>query len=158
MSHVSIKNFTRQRVPRFAYDDIVASRLPGWDISLVYVGETRALKLNRSLRGKTYVPNVLSYSVGKKSGEIIICPSIAAKQAPSYHLTASQYLLMLFIHGILHLEGRAHGATMEQWEQKLLKQFLPAQAGAARNARIYRGTTHSNRNRHRNAPNKIGRR
>ena len=76
MASVSIQNFTRHRVPRFAYEDIAESRLRGWDISLVFAGRTRAQSLNRSLREKNYVPNVLSYVVGKKSGEIIICPDV----------------------------------------------------------------------------------
>lgn len=123
MASVSIQNFTRHPVPRFAYDDIAASRLPGWEISLVFAGRTRAQRLNKRLRGKTYIPNVLSYEVGKKSGEIIICPDVAMRQAPRYDLSPSNFILYLFIHGILHLEGRPHGVTMEKWERKIFAQF-----------------------------------
>ena len=123
MSSVSIKNFTRHPVPRFAYDKIADLRLPGWEISLVFAGRTRAQRLNRELRGKLYVPNVLSYEVGSKSGEIIICPETATRQAPLYDLSPSDFMRYLFIHGILHLEGRPHGVTMEKWEQKLFAQF-----------------------------------
>jgi probable rRNA maturation factor len=97
--------------------------LPGWDISLVFVGEKRAKQLNQSLRQKDYIPNVLSYVSGSKSGEIIICLSIAQKQAPSYNLSYPNHVAFLFIHGLYHLEGRSHGVTMERLEQKALARF-----------------------------------
>jgi len=140
MAGVLVHNFTRHKVPRFAYDKVAAARLPGWEISLVFAGETRARRLNEQLRSKTYTPNVLSYKVGAKSGEIIICPAVAKREAQSYDHSFATHLLYLFIHGILHLEGRAHGATMEQWEQKLLTQF----AGAKLRTTLH-GTTHRNR-------------
>jgi probable rRNA maturation factor len=139
MSAVSIKNFTRQRMPRFAYGAVAASRLPGWEISLVFAGPARAQKLNQNLRDKTYVPNVLSYQVGAKSGEIIICPDVARREASEYGHSFATHVLYLFIHGVLHLEGRPHGATMEKWEQKLLTQF----AGAS--LRLSHESTHRHR-------------
>ncbi len=126
MGTVSIKNFTRQRLPRFAYQSIVESRLPGWEISLVFAGPARAKKLNQNLRNKNYIPNVLSYQAGPKSGEIIICPDVARREAGEYGHSFATHVLYLFIHGVLHLEGRPHGATMEKWEQKLLTQFAVA--------------------------------
>lgn len=92
----------------------------------MFVGAKRARDLNKKLRGKTYTPNVLSYRLGTKSGEIFICPTEAAKQAPSFHLTPSILHLYLFIHGLLHIKGWAHGARMEECEQKLLKRYAPA--------------------------------
>jgi rRNA maturation RNase YbeY len=150
---VSIKNFTRRpSAPRATFTAIAKAVLPAWDISLVFVGSARAKALNEKLREKEYVPNVLSYVVGEKSGEIIICPSEAAKQAPAYNLSPITYHLFLFIHGLLHLKGWAHGVTMERCEQKLLATFVK---GAARSSHE---TSHSNRNRHRHIPGEDGRR
>ncbi len=120
---VDIRNFTRRATPRLPFQDAVAAVLPGWDISLVFAGETRAQKLNQALRKKDYVPNVLSYESGPKSGEIIICLSVADRQAPSYGLSPKNYCLYLFIHGLHHLKGHPHGATMEQRERALLARF-----------------------------------
>lgn len=97
--------------------------LPGWELSLVFVGESRAQQLNLQLRNKSYVPNVLSYETGEKSGEILICLSVAKKQAPSYDLSYKDFVALLFIHGMLHLKGQAHGATMEKQERALLARF-----------------------------------
>jgi rRNA maturation RNase YbeY len=154
MTSVSIKNLTRRKsVPRFAYTAIVDTTLPSWDLSLVFVGPTKARALNAQLRGKTYVPNVLSYALGTTSGEIIICLSVAREQAPAYGMSEREYILYLFIHGVLHLKGWAHGATMERCARMLLAQF------AKGSARAYpHETTHSNRHRHRHVPGKNGRR
>lgn len=153
MADISVRNFTRRpAAPRAAFSAIAAEVLPRWDLSLAFVGPAKARALNKELRGKTYTPNVLSYALAGKSGEIIICPSEAKKQAPGYGMSERAFLLYLFIHGALHLKGRAHGATMERCERKLLARF----AGSA--ARDYSNdTTNSHRHRHRHLPSKNGR-
>ena len=120
---VSIKNKTRRPLRGRRSFTLAASKaLPGWEVSLVFVGPTEAKQLNAKLRGKTYTPNVLSYVAGTKHGEIIICPTIAEREAPEYGHSFQIHLLYLFIHGLGHLAGRAHGATMERWEHTLLAQ------------------------------------
>jgi rRNA maturation RNase YbeY len=122
---VAIANLTRTPIvgSRLVFSKIAAQVLPGWDISLVFVGEARALSLNKKLRGKTYVPNVLSYALSDASGEIVICPREAKRQAPSYGMTERTFIVYLFIHGILHLKGWVHSAKMEKCEQALLARF-----------------------------------
>jgi probable rRNA maturation factor len=147
MSALEIHNETRRVLPsRLLFTKIAKEVLPGWEISLVFVGSVKAKKLNEKLRDKLYVPNVLSYTVGEKSGEIIICPQEAEKQAPSYGLSSERFVLFLFIHGLLHIKGWAHGGTMEKWEQKLLAKFAP----------VKHGTENSHRHRHRDLPSKSG--
>ncbi|CAN5705131.1 hypothetical protein BH11PAT2_BH11PAT2_05930 [soil metagenome] len=119
---------------------MVQEVLPGWDISLVFAGEIRAKALNIALRQKNYIPNVLSYETGKKSGEIIICPSIAKKQAPEHELPYKEFLALLFIHGLLHLKGQRHGATMEKHERQLAARFTNKVL-----SKLPNGTTHRNR-------------
>lgn len=138
MSNLDIRNFTRSKPPVFPFAKAAAAVLPDWEISLVFAGETRAQSLNIQLRDKDYVPNILSYVSGKKSGEIIICPAVAKKQAASYGLSYPHMVGFLFIHGLLHLKGMPHGATMERRERETLSQFI----GVTNS----RGTT--NRDRH----------
>ena len=142
MSHLEIRNFTRSKAPVFPYQKALDSILPKWEISLVFAGEKRAQNLNMQLRNKEYVPNVLSYEVSEKSanqrtGEIIICPSIAKKQAPSYDLSYPQMVGFLFIHGLLHLKGERHSATMDKKEREALSSFI--------NVTTKDVTTHRNR-------------
>ncbi len=121
-----MRNFTRRKAPGFPYSEIAQAILPGWDISLVFAGETRAKNLNVSLRGKSYVPNVLSYELGNKSGEIVICLPIVKKQAPEYGLSYANCVAFMFIHGLLHLKGVPHGTTMERYENQYLQRFAGA--------------------------------
>lgn len=156
MAGVEIRNLTRhdalysERAGRRVFPAIAKHVLPAWDISLVFVDPARARALNKKLRGKNYAPNVLSYTVGRYSGEVMICLSVAFRQAPSYNLSPASFLLLLFIHALLHLEGGAHGVTMEKRELKLLARFLPAGGpGATKVPRALspsHETTHCNRN------------
>lgn len=141
MSTLDIRNFTKSPVPRFPFKDALASILPGWDMSLAFAGETRAQRMNVQLRGKDYVPNVLSYEAGEKSGEIVICLAVAKKQAPEYEMSYAQFVGFLFIHGCLHLKGEQHGATMDRKERLMLKRLTSQSRTSSSNVP-------TNRNRH----------
>jgi probable rRNA maturation factor len=137
---LDIRNFTR-RVPvrGVPFARIAETVLPKWDISLVFAGEQRAQNLNIALRGKDYTPNVLSYELSARSGEIIICPAVAKRQAPSYGMPYADFVAYLFIHGLLHLKGHPHGATMERYERGYLTRF------GFKSPSFTNGTTHRNR-------------
>jgi len=94
-----------------------------YEVSLVFIGEVRAQKLNQSTRGKDYVPNVLSFPLTEKSGEVFITPIVAEKEAKKFNLTPKGYIGYLFIHGLLHLKGFDHGPKMERLEKRLLDQY-----------------------------------
>ena len=94
-----------------------------YELSLVFVGEKRAQKINESARGKTYVPNVLSFPLTDTIGEIIICPKAAAKEAASFNLSVEGYIGYLCIHGLLHLKGFDHGVHMDKLEEKHKRYF-----------------------------------
>ncbi len=155
MAQVSIKNTTRSAsgAARRVYTTVAAELLPGWEISLVFVGPKKAQALNEQLRGKTYIPNVLSYVVGEKSGEIIICPSTAKAEAPAHEMNEKDFIFYLFIHGALHIKGWAHSARMETCERTLMAKHA---TGAPRT--ISNVTKNRNRHRHRDVPSKDGRR
>ncbi len=149
MATLDIRNLTRRKAPVFAFKKTLAAVLPGWDISLVFVLPEKAQELNRTLRKKTYEPNVLSYATGTKSGEVIICLAVAQKQAPDYAMPYATFVGYLFIHALLHLKGMRHGSTMEKVERQAI----------ARTAPIYLNEkTDRNRNRHRHAPRQSRRR
>ena len=138
MTTLDIRNFTRSRHPSFPYEKALAAILPGWELSLAFAGETRAQQMNIALRNKDYVPNVLSYESGHKSGEIVICPKVAKRQAPSYGLSYTEFVGLLFIHGCLHLKGMQHGATMDRQERLLLKRFTRANLSQTVNVPTHR--------------------
>lgn len=110
--------------PRLPYEKITNAILgTDYNLSLVFIGEDRARTLNQVHRKKTYVPNVLSFPLEKKVGEIFITPAQANKEAARRNMTIRGYVGFLLIHGLLHLKGYSHGATMDKAEKKYVKQF-----------------------------------
>jgi rRNA maturation RNase YbeY len=152
---LSITNRTRRPAPRAPFADIARAILPDWELSLAFVGPAEAKRLNEALRRKDYVPNVLSYAAGARSGEVLICPAEAVRQAPEFGLSAHDFTVLLFIHGCLHLKGHPHGATMERHERTLLARFAKDAARVRTSTHV---STHRHRNRYRNVPGKTGRR
>lgn len=94
-----------------------------YELSLAFVGKTKATQLNATYRHKQYIPNVLSFPLNENTGEIVICPHVAKTQAAKYNLSVEGYVAFLFIHGCLHLKGLDHSDTMDKQEQKYLKLF-----------------------------------
>ncbi len=94
-----------------------------YELTLNFVGSTRARTLNQTSRGKDYVPNVLSFPLTEACGEIYICPQKANQEAKSFGMTPTGHLGYLYVHGLLHLKGLDHGAEMETLEKKYSKQF-----------------------------------
>lgn len=115
---------TVKSYPTFQYEtmknDILGKR---YDLSLQFVGPTRAAKLNQTYRQKTYTPNVLSFPLTEDTGEIFICPQVAVKEAAKYNLSTSGYVAYLFIHGLLHLKGLDHGDEMDKQEKRYLRKY-----------------------------------
>ena len=138
MAGVDIRTLTRRPAPVLPFAEMAKAVLPTWEISLAFVGEKRAQDMNIRLRKKDYIPNVLSYESGQKSGEIVICLEVAKRQAPDYDMSYETFVAFLFIHGLLHLKGMPHGTTMERRERALLARFigvpsLPSNASTNRN-------------------------
>lgn len=110
--------------PRLPYQEIQEKILgKSYALSLIFIGEKRAQALNTKHRKATYVPNILSFPLTKDAGEIYITPNVAQKEASKYEMTSTGYVGYLFIHGLLHLKGYPHGATMEKLEKKYCTLF-----------------------------------
>jgi probable rRNA maturation factor len=61
-------------------------------------------------------------------GDVVICPSIAARQAPEHAGSYDDELALLVVHGILHVLGHDHAdpeeqAAMQAKERDLLARF-----------------------------------
>jgi probable rRNA maturation factor len=85
-----------------------------YNLSFVSVQEIK--RLNKSFRGVDRATDVLSFpdgdpnpETGKKFlGDILICRSIAKKQAELFGQTAEREITFLQVHGLLHLFGFDH--------------------------------------------------
>jgi rRNA maturation RNase YbeY len=117
--HSSVKNY-----PRLPYKKMAADILgDAYDLSLVFVGNAQAQKLNQTYRKKSYIPNVLSFPIDMHTGEIFINPNVAKKEAPLHGMSERGFIGFLFIHALLHLDGHHHGDTMEKAEARYKKRY-----------------------------------
>jgi probable rRNA maturation factor len=121
MLTISHRTHSYPQLPYERMKDAVLGR--PYALSLIFVGEKRAKDLNRKHRKASYVPNVLSFPLTEGAGEIYITPTVAKKEAKKFGMTVNGYVGYLFIHGLLHLKGYLHGATMEKAEKRYLKRY-----------------------------------
>ena len=123
METFSLSHTTRT-YPRLPYhamkEDVLGTQ---YTLSLVFVGRDRAKQLNQAHRNKSYTPNVLSFPIDRTRGEIYITPEVAKREARSFNMSVRGYIGYLFIHGLLHLKGYDHGATMDKAEARLISKF-----------------------------------
>lgn len=94
-----------------------------YELSLVFVGRTKAIELHKSWKNKSDPVNILSFPLSGYEGEIIISLEKARRECKSFQRTYENYLTFLFIHGCAHLKGYTHGTAMEKFEQKIRKHF-----------------------------------
>lgn len=119
-----IKNTTKGSLPRLPFvslkDAVLGTK---YELSLVIAGDALSRKLNLQFRGKDKPANVLSFPLSKSEGEIFINLKRAKIEAPDFDETYTKFVAHLFIHGLFHLKGYAHGSRMELEEKKVMKKF-----------------------------------
>jgi rRNA maturation RNase YbeY len=121
---VSVHTTVRSRVPSLPFADIAHSVLgSSYTVSIVICGDTLARKLNAQYRKKTYSPNVLSFSLSKKEGEVVLNVRKAEREARMGGVSLRTRLGLLFVHACYHLKGHDHSNAMERLETKTLRQF-----------------------------------
>jgi len=79
-----------------------------WDVSLGFVADKKIKELNFLYRGVRSVTDVLSFSLEKETGEILISYDQAAKQAKEERHSTRHEVVFLMVHGLLHLQGFDH--------------------------------------------------
>lgn len=125
---------TLPKVPFLAIKEkILGAR---YELSIAFVPPKQARAINIKYRNKDYVPNTLSFSLTKTSGEIFLCKSALRAQYKSFEMDYDTYVTFICIHSMLHLKGMQHGSTMERIEKKLTAFFTtPSTPHEARTTR-----------------------
>ena len=113
------------------------------ELDLTFVGEADMAELNAAHMGHLGPTDVLAFPIDAPGqddvvspdalqtvllGGIVICPAVAAANAPAHAGTYDDELALLIVHGILHVLGHDHGApeetrVMQARERNLLDQF-----------------------------------
>lgn len=101
------------------------------EASLFFVSNEKIKSLNKKTRGINKETDVLSFPIQEKKlkadpdgkvrlGDIIIAFDFAKTEAKKLNLDLNQHLLMLVVHGLLHLLGYDHNTKKE--ERKMFSQ------------------------------------
>jgi probable rRNA maturation factor len=106
------------------------------ELSVLFVTEPEMTELNESYMGKTGATDVLAFPLDAHEvtqvvspigatrgpdrapvdpgdlplllGDVVICPAVAARQAPTHAGTVDDEIALLLVHGILHVLGHDH--------------------------------------------------
>lgn len=119
-------NFSINLIPLEA----IANSLTKKDIELLLVDNKTIQELNKTHRNKDYPTDVLSFPLENiphfPLGTIIISTDKAKEVSTKLKHTQNEEILLLFIHGLLHLLGYDHEADkgeMREKEEALIKEF-----------------------------------
>jgi probable rRNA maturation factor len=105
-----------------------AALVGGGEITIRLVEADEGQALNKEYRGKDYATNVLSFPYDSEplvSGDLVICPSVVAREASEQNKPLAAHYAHLTVHGMLHLQGWDHendddAQAMETEETEIL--------------------------------------
>lgn len=99
------------------------------NIGVSFVDEKSMRQLNKHYAGDDYATDVLSFEYKENPesiGDIVICSELAKKQADQFSVSYESELILLLLHGSLHLLGHDHQdsaqtASMEHLQSDIMK-------------------------------------
>ena len=105
-----------------------AALVGGGEIAIRLVEADEGQALNKEYRGKDYATNVLSFPYDNEPvvlGDLVICPSVVAREANEQNKPLAAHYAHLTVHGMLHLQGWDHdndedAEAMENEERDIL--------------------------------------
>ena len=105
-----------------------AALVGGGEITIRLVDPDEGQELNAEYRGKDYATNVLSFPYDTEPvvmGDLVICPSVVAREASEQNKPLAAHYAHLTVHGMLHLQGWDHdndddAEAMENEEKDIL--------------------------------------
>jgi probable rRNA maturation factor len=116
----------------------------GMELSVVLVDPATIADLNQQHLGKDGPTDVLAFPMDAPGesptevpgmlGDVVLCPSVAAEQAPGLGRSVGDEIRLLTVHGILHLLGMDHAdpedeRTMFARTDELLASFTGVHGG-----------------------------
>jgi len=130
------------RWQQLALDVLLAEGVRGLaEMAVLFVSEREMAELNDSYMGKPGPTDVLAFPIDAAEaeivqhgqppsrgpdrappdpadmplllGDVVICPAVAARQAPEHAGTVDDELALLVVHGVLHVLGHDHAEADE---------------------------------------------
>jgi probable rRNA maturation factor len=105
--------------------------LPDAELSLLLVDDAQIQDLNRQYLRRDKPTNVLAFSMGEGEfatlhpnllGDLVISVETARRQSNRFGLNEREMVILLMIHGILHLTGYEHEGTKRGARAMAMKQ------------------------------------
>jgi len=105
--------------------------LPDAELSILVINDAQIRELNRRYLQRDKPTNVLAFPMRKGEystlhahllGDLVISVETAHRQSSRFGLNPMQMIILLMIHGILHLIGYEHEGTRKGARQMALKQ------------------------------------
>ena len=106
------------------------------EVALLLVDRDTIAQLNATHMGTDGPTDVLAFPIDEPGesppdvpavlGDVVLCPEVAAQQAPRFGRSAHDELRLLTVHGLLHLLGMDHAEPTEEREMFALTDELLA--------------------------------
>ena len=146
------------RWQQLALDVLVAEGVRGLaELAVLFVSEHEMAELNDSYMGKAGPTDVLAFPIDAAEaeivlhgqppsrgpdrappdpadmplllGDVVVCPAVAARQAPDHAGSVDDEMALLVVHGVLHVLGHDHvddddRVAMQARERELLEQHF----------------------------------
>ena len=120
----SITNAAKGKLPRLPFSAMKEAVLgKKYRLSVVVITLAKMRSLNRTYRKKDAPTDILSFPLSKTEGEIFLNLTEAGKESKKFGRPFENFIAFLFIHGLVHLKGFAHGSRMEVLERKFRNKF-----------------------------------
>jgi probable rRNA maturation factor len=103
-------------------------------VTVRYVAQAEARRLNREFRGKDYATNVLTFIYGEGAdlaGDVVICAPVVAREAREQGKSVEAHHAHLLVHGLLHLQGHDHERVSEARRMEALERRILGRLGFA---------------------------
>jgi probable rRNA maturation factor len=94
------------------------------ELSVLFVDDDAMAELNQSFMDADGPTDVLAFPIDDEAamgadlprliGDVVICPRVAARNAPEHAGTYEDEVALLVVHGVLHLLGMDHADTDER--------------------------------------------
>jgi len=119
----------RKRLIRRAQRLLDALDRPSCELSLLLTGDDEMTGLNSTWRGKDATTDVLSFAQREGAladlrpdvlGDVVICLPQAGRQARRRRVSLWDEVLVLLVHGVLHLLGHDHEGPDERRSAAML--------------------------------------
>jgi probable rRNA maturation factor len=120
-----------RRIRRSAQRILADFGLPDAELSILLVDDAQIQDMNRRHLGRDKPTNVLAFSMreGEFStlhpqllGDLVISVETAQRQSNRFGLNGMEMIILLMVHGILHLLGYEHEGTRKGARQMAVKQ------------------------------------